>query len=124
MAAAREGQRAWIGMSAAARGRAMMAVAASVRRHADALAELETLSAGKPIRDTKGEVAKVAEMFEYYAGWCDKLHGEVIPVPTSHLNYTGTSPSARWCRSPLGTRRSSRRAGRSRRPSAPATPWC
>ncbi len=79
MAAAREGQRAWWAMSAAARGRAMWAVAALVRRHADALAELETLSAGKPIRDTRGEVAKVAEMFEYYAGWCDKLHGEVIP---------------------------------------------
>ena len=92
MVAAREGQRAWIGMSAAARGRAMMAVAASVRRHAEALAELETLSAGKPIRDTRGEVAKVAEMFEYYAGWCDKLHGEVIPVPTSHLNYTRHEP--------------------------------
>ncbi len=92
MAAAREGQRAWIGLSAAARGRAMMAVAASVRRHAEALAELETLSAGKPIRDTRGEVAKVAEMFEYYAGWCDKLHGEVIPVPTSHLNYTRHEP--------------------------------
>ncbi len=31
-------------------------------------------------------------MFEYYAGWCDKLHGEVIPVPTSHLNYTRHEP--------------------------------
>ncbi|MCJ2025012.1 aldehyde dehydrogenase family protein [Methylobacterium sp. J-067] len=92
MAAAREGQRAWGAMSAAARGRAMWAVAALVRRHAEALAELETLSAGKPIRDTRGEVAKVAEMFEYYAGWCDKLHGEVIPVPTSHLNYTRHEP--------------------------------
>ncbi|MCJ2011427.1 aldehyde dehydrogenase family protein [Methylobacterium sp. J-076] len=92
MGAAREGQRRWWGMSAAARGRAMWAVAALVRQHADALAELETLSAGKPIRDTRGEVAKVAEMFEYYAGWCDKLHGEVIPVPTSHLNYTRHEP--------------------------------
>ncbi|MDP4021529.1 aldehyde dehydrogenase family protein [Methylobacterium sp. NEAU 140] len=92
MAAARDGQRAWWSMSAAARGRAMWAVAALVRRHAEALAELETLSAGKPIRDTRGEVAKVAEMFEYYAGWCDKLHGEVIPVPTSHLNYTRAEP--------------------------------
>jgi len=27
-------------------------------------------------------------MFRYYAGWTDKLHGEVIPVPTGHLNYT------------------------------------
>jgi acyl-CoA reductase-like NAD-dependent aldehyde dehydrogenase len=31
-------------------------------------------------------------MFEYYAGWCDKLHGEVIPVPTSQLNYTCHEP--------------------------------
>ncbi|MEE7464077.1 aldehyde dehydrogenase [Methylobacterium fujisawaense] len=92
MAAARDAQRAWWSMSAAARGRAMWAVAALVRQHAGALAELETLSAGKPIRDTRGEVAKVAEMFEYYAGWCDKLHGDVIPVPTSHLNYTRHEP--------------------------------
>ncbi|MCJ2070913.1 aldehyde dehydrogenase family protein [Methylobacterium sp. J-030] len=92
MAAARDAQRAWWGMSAAARGRALWAVAALVRQHAAALAELETLSAGKPIRDTRGEVAKVAEMFEYYAGWCDKLHGDVIPVPTSHLNYTSHEP--------------------------------
>lgn len=92
MAAARPAQRTWWGMTAAARGRAMWAVAALIRHNADALAELETLSAGKPIRDTRGEVGKVAEMFEYYAGWCDKLHGEVIPVPTSHLNYTRAEP--------------------------------
>jgi acyl-CoA reductase-like NAD-dependent aldehyde dehydrogenase len=92
MAAARDGQRAWWRMTASARGRAMWEVARLVRAEAAALAELETLSAGKPIRDTTGEVAKVAEMFEYYAGWCDKLHGEVIPVPTSHLNYTRPEP--------------------------------
>ncbi len=92
MQAARPAQRAWWAMTAAARGRAMWEVARLVRHHAEALAELETLSAGKPIRDTRGEVAKVAEMFEYYAGWADKLHGEVIPVPTSHLNYTRPEP--------------------------------
>jgi acyl-CoA reductase-like NAD-dependent aldehyde dehydrogenase len=92
MAAARAAQRAWWAMTAAARGRAMWEVARLVRAHAGALAELETLSAGKPIRDTTGEVAKVAEMFEYYAGWADKLHGEVIPVPSGHLNYTRPEP--------------------------------
>jgi acyl-CoA reductase-like NAD-dependent aldehyde dehydrogenase len=92
MDAARPAQRAWMAMTAAARGRAMWEVARLVRAHAKELAELETLSAGKPIRDTMGEVAKVAEMFEYYAGWADKLHGEVIPVPTSHLNYTRPEP--------------------------------
>lgn len=92
MQAARGAQRAWMSQTAAARGRAMNKIAALVRTHAEALAELEMLSAGKPIRDTRGEVAKVAEMFEYYAGWADKLHGEVIPVPSSHLNYTRPEP--------------------------------
>lgn len=92
MDAARPAQRAWWGMSAAARGRALWEVARLVRAEAEPLARIETLSAGKPIRDTRGEVAKVAEMFEYYAGWADKLHGDVIPVPSSHLNYTRHEP--------------------------------
>jgi acyl-CoA reductase-like NAD-dependent aldehyde dehydrogenase len=92
MQAAALAQPRWIAMTASARGRAMWDIGRRVRENADALAELEMLSAGKPIRDTRGEVAKVAEMFEYYAGWADKLHGEVIPVPSSHLNYTRHEP--------------------------------
>jgi acyl-CoA reductase-like NAD-dependent aldehyde dehydrogenase len=62
------------------------------RERAEALARVESLLAGKPIRDCRVEVGKVAEMFEYYAGWADKLHGEVIPVPSGHLNYTLREP--------------------------------
>ena len=83
---------AWIAMPAARRGRILQAIARAVLDHAEPLAQLEAFSAGKPIRDTRVEVAKVAEMFEYYAGWCDKFHGDVIPVPTSHLNYTRREP--------------------------------
>ncbi len=92
MTAARAAQPRWWGTTAAARGRGLWDVARLVRANADALAELEMLTAGKPIRDARGEVGKVAEMFEYYAGWADKLHGDVIPVPTSHLNYTRPEP--------------------------------
>ncbi len=79
-------------ISAVQRGRVMWQAAQQVRACIEELAELEALSAGKPIRDTRVEATKVAEMFEYYAGWCDKLYGEVIPVPTSHLNYTQRVP--------------------------------
>ena len=34
----------------------------------------------------------MAEMFAYYGGWADKIHGEVIPVPSGHLNYTKREP--------------------------------
>lgn len=92
MEAAARAQREWMAMTASARGRVMNEIARKIRERAPELAELESRSAGRPIRDIRGEALRVAEMFEYYAGWCDKLHGEVIPVPTSHLNYIRHEP--------------------------------
>jgi aldehyde dehydrogenase (NAD+) len=90
--AAASAQKQWWGLTAQARGRAMYQVGALVREAAENLAQIESITANKPIRDARVEVQKVAEMFEYYAGWADKLHGEVIPVPTSHLNYVTYEP--------------------------------
>lgn len=92
MDAAVRAQREWAAMTASGRGRVMIEIARKIREHAADIAELESRSAGRPIRDIRGEAVRVAEMFEYYAGWCDKLHGEVIPVPSSHLNYTRQEP--------------------------------
>ncbi len=90
---AQDAQREWAkGISAAARGQVMQDISRAVLAHAEPLATIEAIIAGKPIRDCRVEVAKVAEMFAYYAGWADKLHGEVIPVPSSHLNYTLREP--------------------------------
>lgn len=90
--AAEEGLGIWGAVPHAQRGRVMQAIAARIRGSAEELAQLEMIVSGKPIRDCRGEVIKVAEMFEYYAGWTDKLFGEVIPVPSSHLNYTRREP--------------------------------
>jgi acyl-CoA reductase-like NAD-dependent aldehyde dehydrogenase len=92
VAAAVAGQRAWIALSHAERGRVMQEVGRVVRAHLEPLAQLESISAGKPIRDCRGEALRVAEMFEYYGGWTDKLYGNVIPVPSGHLNYTRREP--------------------------------
>lgn len=80
-------QNIWWKMSAKERARLMHAIGAEIRKEADELAWIECVTANKPIGNAKGEVIAVAEMFEYYSGWADKLHGEVIPVPSSHLNY-------------------------------------
>lgn len=90
--AAERGQREWMALTASERGRRMNAAVRGLAGHEEALAQLESVVAGKPIRDCRAEVGKVREMFEYYAGWCDKQHGEVIPVPTSHLNYVRHVP--------------------------------
>ncbi|WP_024666627.1 aldehyde dehydrogenase family protein [Pseudomonas syringae] len=90
--AAKAAQQQWWALTAQARGRAMYQVGNLIREEQENLAQIESLTANKPIRDARVEVLKVAEMFEYYAGWADKLHGEIIPVPTTHLNYVTYEP--------------------------------
>lgn len=90
--AAKAAQAQWAALSGAARGLVMQDIARMVLSHAEPLAKIEALVAGKPIRDCRVEVAKVAEMFAYYGGWADKIHGEVIPVPSGHLNFTKREP--------------------------------
>ncbi len=92
LAAASAAQTQWQALTASARGRIIWSIGALVREHAADLAEIEARSTGKPIRDARAEVGRVAEMFEYYAGWADKLQGDVIPVPSSHLNYVRREP--------------------------------
>ncbi|MCI2264471.1 aldehyde dehydrogenase family protein [Sediminivirga luteola] len=92
VAAAVRGAAAWQAMTPSDRGRILFRLGGVVREALEDLALMESVTAGKPLRDARAEVAKVAEMFEYYAGWADKQHGEVIPVPTSHLNYTQRVP--------------------------------
>ena len=92
-AAAEKAQKRWWALTHAARGRVMFEIARELRKDVESIARLEALGSGKPIRDCRGEVAKVAEMFEYYGGWADKFYGEVIPVPSSHLNYTRREPA-------------------------------
>jgi len=81
---AARGQRAWIALSGAERGRRLWALGQAVRAEAETLALLDCTATGKPIRDCRGEIARVAEMAEYWAGWCDKMEGRITPVPSGH----------------------------------------
>lgn len=90
--AAVAGQKVWAALSHAERGRLMQEAGRLLRANIEDLAQLESISAGKPIRDCRGEALRVAEMFEYYGGWTDKLYGNVIPVPSGHVNYTRREP--------------------------------
>lgn len=85
--AAKQAQKQWWKLTAKDRGRIMYMIGAEIRKEIDGLTHIECVTSNKPYNDARGDVVRVAEMFEYYAGWVDKFHGEVIPVPTSHLNY-------------------------------------
>jgi acyl-CoA reductase-like NAD-dependent aldehyde dehydrogenase len=83
---------AWAALPAAERGRRLWALGAAIRAEAEALALAECANSGKPLRDARAEVARVAEMAEYYAGWADKIEGRTTPVPSGHLVYLRPEP--------------------------------
>ena len=91
--AARKAQAIWFNdFNASTRGQIMNQVSFKINENIEKLGKLEAIISGKPIKDCRIEISKVAEMFSYYGGWTDKIHGEVIPVPSGHLNYTFREP--------------------------------
>jgi acyl-CoA reductase-like NAD-dependent aldehyde dehydrogenase len=80
VARARNAFPAWSRVSPPDRARLMRRVAALIEENGEELARLETGNVGKPIADSRGEVAMVADVFHYYAGAIDKHHGQNIPV--------------------------------------------
>ncbi len=82
----------WRDMDSAKRGRILTKLATLVRENMDEMAQLETLSQGKTLKESKGDVAWAARAFEYFAGLADKIEGETIPVPPKRLDYTLKEP--------------------------------
>src|SRR5690242_6499987 len=80
VSAARAAFPAWRAVTPADRARLLRRLAVLVEEHGEELARLETRNVGKPISDSRGEVAMVADVFHFYAGAVDKHHGETIPV--------------------------------------------
>src|SRR5215469_14987549 len=89
--AAFEGE--WGHMRAADRGNALLRLADLIRRHQDSLIELESLDSGKPVSSVKRQdLPAVLDTLTYYAGWADKINGEVIPARPDALTYTVREP--------------------------------
>ncbi|MFI7106258.1 aldehyde dehydrogenase family protein [Nonomuraea sp. NPDC050227] len=85
---------AWAELPAAARARLLWKVADLVEEHADELAELETRDNGQPLAVARNvTVPGTAEHFRYFAGWCTKIEGSVLPVSyPDTLHYTRREP--------------------------------
>jgi len=71
----------------------MYKLAALVDAHAETLATIETWDNGKPYSVALNEdVAEVAGTLRYYAGYADKVHGQVINTGPDKLAYTLREP--------------------------------
>lgn len=63
-----------------------------IERDINILANLETLDNGKPFGDSVFDINCAIDVFRYYAGWCDKIHGNTIPADGASFTYTRKEP--------------------------------
>ncbi len=82
----------WSKVTAVQRGRLLMRLSAKVAEHAEELALLEQRDCGKPTRQARADAAALSRYFEFYAGACDKLHGETIPYLDGYSVLTWREP--------------------------------
>jgi aldehyde dehydrogenase (NAD+) len=93
VSSARAAQKIWGGLRAAERGRILHRAAALLEQHQEELVEIESLDAGKPLAAVRRQdMAAVIDTVRYYAGWCDKITGQVIPTRPDALTYTVREP--------------------------------
>ncbi|CAL9092139.1 unnamed protein product [Musa acuminata var. zebrina] len=83
----------WPRMSGFERGRIMMKYADLIDQHAEELAALECLDAGKLFLLNKIlDVPGASNMVRYYAGAADKIHGETLKMSGEFQGYTLREP--------------------------------
>ena len=91
--AARAALKVWNGISAAERGRILNRFADLLEKNQEELILLESINAGKPISSVRRQDMPAAiDTLRYYAGWTDKIIGQVIPARTDALTYTVREP--------------------------------
>jgi betaine-aldehyde dehydrogenase len=82
----------WRTTSAQDRAKVLFAIADALEARAEEFSRLETLNAGKPLRETEYDVADAANCFRYYAGIATKAHGETYDVPAPSQSFTVREP--------------------------------
>ena len=82
----------WGRLTAAERGRVLARIGLAVAAQAEELARLEALDVGKPLKQGRADALALARYLEFYAGACDKVHGETLPYLAGYTVLTLREP--------------------------------
>lgn len=83
----------WGRMRAADRGRILNKLADLIEQHGEEIAALESRDAGKPISAVlRQDLPAALDTLRYYAGFADKINGQVVPARPDALTYTVREP--------------------------------
>jgi aldehyde dehydrogenase (NAD+) len=82
----------WSQTTARERGELLHRIGDRIETKFEEFAELETLENGKPIEQSRSDVAETVKTYRYYAGAADKVHGDTIPEKNGLFDYTVREP--------------------------------
>ncbi|EQD41773.1 aldehyde dehydrogenase (NAD) family protein, partial [mine drainage metagenome] len=82
----------WATDDGSVRAQVLRRLAAKLAESVEAFARLETLSMGKPLRESRGDIQYVVRTLAYVSGLADKIEGATIPVPGPRFDYTLKEP--------------------------------
>lgn len=92
-AAVAAGKAEWKRWTRRQRSETLQKIGTVIRQHRAELATLESLDNGKTYKEAYfDDLPESADVFDYYAGWIDKLYGESSPVENGFLNFTRREP--------------------------------
>ena len=83
---------AWGAMTALQRSRILQRMSGAVLERVEHLAALEAADVGKPLKQARADAVALARYLEFYAGACDKIHGQTIPYLEGYTVYTLREP--------------------------------
>lgn len=81
--AAQRAQGAWRALSAKERGHYLRDLFDLMMQHQEDLARIMTLEQGKPLAESRGEIAYGANFLEWFAEEAKRVYGDTIPAPGS-----------------------------------------
>jgi len=82
----------WQGWHPEKRRQVLQRLAALIRRDAEDFVVINALETGTPVAQQRPRLPNIADRFEYYAGWIDKLTGDTIPYDPKILDFTAMEP--------------------------------
>ena len=83
----------WPQMPARQRAQILNRIADGIEERADRIAELETFDTGLPVTQARGQAARAAENFRFFADMVVTLHEDAFRSGTSQFSYVIRKPA-------------------------------
>lgn len=92
VAAARAGHAVWSQVPPLERAKILRQAALEIRKYGDELAMIDAADGGNPVHEMRGDAAKAAGQFEFFAGLVTEMKGASIPMGPARVNFSVREP--------------------------------